>query len=187
MLLTVIGRSHHRLPMAVVMPLTCSGVAIVRTPTVPIGQSELTMSIVCLARSPCGVLVSMWTPYAASATGAGPALAHPQARATTSATAIVKSAALRRAWPALRVGASPRNVQHNLELEQRRAGGHRIGALAGVRLDGRTGRPRLECFFGLPMGDHEVAVFTLDRAQQLEAEEAGLIVDGMRTVCEPLL
>src|SRR4029079_12844925 len=161
--------------------------AIVRTPTVPIGQSELTMSMVCLARSPWGVLVSMWTPYAASATGADPVLAHPQARATTSATGTVRPAAVRSARPALRLGASPRNVQHNLELEERRACGHRIGALAGVRLDGRTGRPRLECFFGLPLGDHEVAVFTLNRAQQLEAEEPGLVVDGMRTVCEPLL
>ena len=56
---TVIGRSSHRLPIAAVMPLTCCGAAIVRTPTVPIGQSELSMSMVCLARSPWGVLVSM--------------------------------------------------------------------------------------------------------------------------------
>jgi hypothetical protein len=45
--------------MAAVMGLTCWGTAIVRTPTVPIGHSELTMSMVCLARSPWGVLVSM--------------------------------------------------------------------------------------------------------------------------------
>src|SRR5262249_43757520 len=34
---------------------------------------------------------------------------------------------------------------------------------------------------------HEVAVFALDRAQQLEAQEAGLTVDGVCTVREPLL
>ena len=86
--LTVNGRSHHsvfhgrgdRRRPARARP-ACA------TPTVPIGQSELSMSMVCLARSPCGVLVSMWTPYAASAAGAGPVLAQPQARATTSATA----------------------------------------------------------------------------------------------------
>src|SRR3954451_17112001 len=114
---TVIGRSHHRLPMAVVMGLTWSGAAMVRTPTVPIGQSELSMSMVCLARSPWGVLISMGTPYAASA-GAGPVCAHPQARATTRRTASVSVVAPRRARPALRVGVGPRNVQHNLELQQ---------------------------------------------------------------------
>jgi hypothetical protein len=35
--------------------------------------------------------------------------------------------------------------------------------------------------------DHEVAVFALDRAKQLEAEETGLVVDGMGTVRERLL
>src|SRR3954453_4045620 len=182
--LTVIGRSHHRLPIAAVMPLTCAGAPIVRTPTVPIGHSELTMSMVCLARSPWGVLVSMCKPYAASA-GAGMVSVHPQARALTSTTANV--VAQYRARLALRRGAGPRNVQHNLELEQRRACGHRVGALSGVCLDGRTGRPRLECLFGLPLRDYEVAVFPLDRTQQLEAEETGLVVDGMCTIREPLL
>ena len=32
------------------------------TPTGPMGQSELSMSMVCLARRPCGVLISMCTP-----------------------------------------------------------------------------------------------------------------------------
>src|ERR1700752_3000513 len=127
----------------------------------------------------------MCTPYAASATGVGPGFAHPQARATTSAT--VSPAATYRALPALRRGAGPRNVQHNLELQQRRACGNRVGALAGVRLDGGTRRPCLECFFGLPLRNHEVAVFALDRPQQLEAEETGLVVDGVCTVRESLL
>ena len=36
-------------------------------------------------------------------------------------------------------------------------------------------------------GHHEIAVLALDRPQQLEAEEARLIVDGMGAVGEPLL
>src|SRR5712675_2427556 len=184
-LVTRKGRSHQIESSLVPTSSTISGAASVRTPTGPIGQSELSMSMVCLARSPCGVLVSMRTPYAASAAGAGPVLVHPQAMATTSAT--VSPAALCRRRPALRLGAGPRNVQHNLELQQRRAGGHRVGPLAGVRLDGRALRPRLEGLLGLPLGDHEVAIVALDRAQQLEAEETGLVVDGMCTVCEPLL
>ena len=48
-------------------------------------------------------------------------------------------------------------------------------------------RPGLERLFGLPLRHHEVAVLALDRAQQLEAEETGLVVDGVRTVGEPLL
>ena len=117
-----------------------------RTPTVPIGQSELSMSMVCLARSPWGVLVPMWTPYAASA-GAGPVFAQPLARATTIVTATVSPAAPCRARPALRLRAGPSNVQHNLELQQRRARGHGICSLACVRLDRGAGRPRLERLF----------------------------------------
>ena len=52
----------------------------------------------------------------------------------TSTTATVSPAALSRARPALRLGAGPRNVQHNLELEQRRTCGHRVRVLAGVCL-----------------------------------------------------
>ena len=114
-------------------------------------------------------------------------LAQPQARATTSATATASRPPCVVPGPRYAVGAGPRNVQHNLELQQRRACGHRVGALTGVRLDGGTGRPCLERLFGLPLRDHEVAVFALDRAQQLEAEETGLVVDGMCTVREPLL
>src|SRR5690348_12844083 len=179
---TVIGRSSHRLPIADVMALTWSGAAIVRTPTVPIGHSELSMSMVCLARRPCGVLIPIGTPYVVSATGAGVAvLVQPQASPTVSAAATDSVVALRA------LCLSARNVQDNLELEQGRSRGHRVCGLSLVRLDGGASRPRLESLFRLPLGDHEVAVFALDRAQELEAEEAWLVVDGVRTVCEPLL
>src|SRR5690349_7636862 len=106
----------------------------VRTPTVPIGHSELSMSMVCLARRPCGVLISIGTPYVVSATGAGVAVVvQPLTRPMTSAAATDTVAAVR----ALRLGA--RNVQDNLELEQRRPGGDRIGRLSLVRLDGGAG------------------------------------------------
>src|SRR5215208_4764315 len=107
--------------------------------------------------------MSMGTPYAASAVGAVPVLAQPQASAMTSTIATVRPAA-RRTRPALRLRAGPCNVQHNLELEKRCPRGHGVGPLTGVRLDGRTGRPRLERLLGLPLRDHEVAVFALDWA-----------------------
>ena len=59
----------------------------------------------------------------------------------------VSGAAPCRARPALRLSAGPRNVQHNLELQQRRARGHGIRALACVRLDRGAGCPRLERLF----------------------------------------
>src|SRR5215218_7321435 len=124
---------------------------------------------------------------AAPAGPAGPASAHPQARAATSVATTAIEVAQRRALLASGLGVSPRNVQHNLELQQRSSRGHGIGPLSGMRLHGRTAGPRLERFFGLPLRDDEVAVFSLDRPQQLEAQEAGLIVDGVRTVREPLL
>ena len=83
----------------------------------PIGQSELSMSMICLARRPCGVLVSMWMLCAAPAGPAGPASAQPQARATTIVTATVIVVAQRRARLASGLGVGPRNVQHNLELQ----------------------------------------------------------------------
>src|SRR3954449_1916066 len=107
--------------------------------------------------------MSMGTPYAASAVGAVPVLEQPQASVTTRTIATVRAAA-RRARPALRLRAGPCNVQHNLELEQRCAGGHGVVPLTGVCLYGRTGRPRLERLFGLPLRDDEVAVFALDWA-----------------------
>ena len=58
---------------------------------------------------------------------------------------------------------APRNIQDNLELQQRRARCHRIGALTSMGFDGGSVRPGLECFIGLPVCHDEVAVFTLDR------------------------
>src|SRR5215212_9165630 len=124
---------------------------------------------------------------AAPAGPAGPASAHPQARAATSVATTAIEVAQRPALLASRLGVSPRNVQHNLELQQRSSRGDGIGPLSGVRLDSRTAGPRLERFFRLPLRDDEVAVFALDRPQQLKAQETGLIVDGVRTVREPLL
>ena len=76
------------------------------------------MSMICLARRPCGVLVSMWMLCAAPAGPAGPASAHPQARAATSVTATDIEVARRRALLASGLRVGPRNVQHNLELQQ---------------------------------------------------------------------
>lgn len=39
---------------------------------------------------------------------------------------------------------------------------------------------------GLPIGDHEVAVLALDRAQELETEETGGAVDRVCAGMEPL-
>src|SRR6476661_6271301 len=125
---------------------------------------------------------------AAPAGPAGPASAQPQARAMSSVVATdTVVVAQRRALLASGVGVGPRNVQYDLELEQRCAGRDGIGALARMSFDGGTVRPRLERLLGVPLRDDEIAVLTLDRPQQLKAEEAGLIVDGVRTVCEPLL
>jgi pimeloyl-ACP methyl ester carboxylesterase len=51
----------------------------------------------------------------------------------------------------------------------------------------RSAGPRLERLFRIPLGDNEVPAVSLDRAEELEAEEAGGVVDGMRTMCEALL
>src|SRR5690349_8343561 len=59
--------------------------------------------------------------------------------------------------------------------------------MAGVRLDGGTGGPRLEGLFGLPLRHHEVPVFTLDRAEQLKAQETWRALDCVCAVGEPLL
>ncbi len=100
--------------------------AIVRTPTVPMGHSELSMSMVCFARRPCGVLIAIGTPYVASAAGATGVL-----------SAAARTRMLQRARPRPTARVTPRalrlvarNVQDNLELEQRRACGDRVGAPA---------------------------------------------------------
>ena len=79
------------------------------------------------------------------------------------------------------------HVHHDLELEQVRARGDRLGTLTGVRVDRGTVAPGSEGLLVLPLGDHEVAVLALDRAQQLEAQEARRPVDGVGAVREPLL
>ena len=84
-------------------------------------------------------------------------------------------------------GLFPATSMHDLEFQQRRASRHRVGSLTSMGFDGGAGRPRLECFIGLPVCHHEVAVLTLDRAQQLKAEETGLVVHRVRAVGEPLL
>src|ERR1700716_1055577 len=118
-LVTRKGRSHQIESSLVPTSSTISGAASVRTPTGPIGQSELSMSMICLARRPCGVLVSMWMLCAAPAGPAGPASAHPQARATTTVTTTDIEVAQRRALLASGLGVGPRNVQYNLELQKR--------------------------------------------------------------------
>ncbi|CPB43374.1 Uncharacterised protein [Mycobacterium tuberculosis] len=56
------GRSHQSASMVVLTVSTCPGAARVPTPISPIGQSELSMSMVCCARRPGGVLVSIRCP-----------------------------------------------------------------------------------------------------------------------------
>src|SRR6516164_10533602 len=113
------GRSHQRPSMVVSTDSTLSGAARVPTPTGPIGQSELSMSMVCRARSPGGVLVSIPRPvFAALACGEGEG-AQPGARVTTSAAAAPNAARRRRADRALTSLVVPGNVHHNLEFQQR--------------------------------------------------------------------
>ena len=97
---------------------TISGAARVLTLTGPMGQSEFSMSMTCLARTPCGVLVSIRTPASpalAGGAGAGAQLSRGRRRALSRWPVPPRSGAARRA---LRVCAGPGNVQHNLELEQ---------------------------------------------------------------------
>src|ERR1700733_1545102 len=115
--LSVKGRSHQSFSMVVSTGLTLSAVARVATPTGPMGQSELTMSSVCWARRPGGVLMSIRAPApAALADGVGGG-AQPGARAATSAAAAVIAATRSRTWRRLRRLAGSGNVQHNLELQ----------------------------------------------------------------------
>src|SRR5271166_1814785 len=181
------GRSHHSPSMVVSTDSTLSGAARVPTPTGPIGQSEFSMSKVCWARMPGGVRVSICRPgLAAFACGAGEG-AQPGARVTTSAAAAPNAATRRRAGRPLISLVVPGNVQHNLEFQQRCACRHGVGPVPGMGFDSGAARPRLERFVGLPVRHHEVAVLTLDRAQQLEAEETGLVLHRVRAMGEPLL
>src|SRR5262249_22827560 len=72
-------------------------------------------------------------------------------------------------------GRAGRLVDH-LELQQAGAG-RQPPPLAAVGWPGRTARPRLEGLFALPLGVHEVPALTLDRTEQLEAEEPWLPLD----------
>lgn len=176
---SVYGRSHHSESMIVVTGLTMSGAASVETLCVPIGQSEFSMSMTCWARTPCGLFRPMRIPSAAVVAGASAQLVAVVA-AVTIATAIVSA---RR----LALVAGPGNVQHNLELKELSPGRHRVGPFAGMGGDGRAAGPGLEGVLGLPLRHDKVAVLALDRPQQLESEESGLVVDGMRAVGEPSL
>src|SRR4051794_27741175 len=104
----------------------------------------------------------------ARALPAAPVFAQPQASVATSVAAIASRAARYRTRVALGVGAGPGNVQHDLELEQRSARGDGVGSLPCVCLDGGAARPGLECLVGFPLHHDEVAVFALDRPEQLE-------------------
>ena len=69
----------------------------------------------CLARTPCGVFVSIRTPgLAAGALGEVQPVASPAATAIAVASAAARQCGRR----ALSRGIGPCNVQHNLELEQ---------------------------------------------------------------------
>jgi pimeloyl-ACP methyl ester carboxylesterase len=125
--------------------------------------------------------------FAALACGEGEG-AQPGARATNNAVVALNAATRRCVQGCLLAGLIVGgNVQHNLEFQQRRASRHGVGPVTGMGFDGRPLRPRLECFIGLPLGHHEVAVFTLDRTQQLKAEETGLVLHRVRAMGEPLL
>ena len=56
-----------------------------------------------------------------------------------------------------------------------------------MRLTSRASRPCLERFVRIPLSHNEVPVIALDRAKQLEAEETGRVVHGVRAVREALL
>src|SRR6478609_4930592 len=86
-------------------------------------------------------------------------LLHPAGRRVNPSAPPHRSALVRR-----------RDVENDLELQQRRPGRHRLLPLTGVRLPGRTVAPRCESLFALPLRDDEVAVLALHRTEELEAE-----------------
>ena len=165
---------------------TSAGAARVRTPGLPIGQSELSMSMVCRARKPGGVRVSIGIGLAALACGEREGV-QAGARVTSSAAVAVTVSTRDRAERRLasRLGAG--NVHDNFEFQQRRASRHRVGPVTGMGFDGGAIRPRLERFIRLPLCHYEIAVLTLYRTQQLKAEEAGLVLHRVRTMGESLL
>ena len=147
------------------------------------------MSMVCLARRPWGVLVSMGTPCAARRARPVVAIgAQPQARATTKRRRL---SARRSAGVgpgsgyALAPDPATSSTTSNSSSDAPVATG--LVCWPACASIGRPGRPRLERLFGFPLGHHEVAVLALDGPQQLEAEEAGLVVDCVRAMREPLL
>lgn len=123
--------------------------------------------------------------FAAFADGVGDDV-QPEASVTTTAAAALMAQAPRRPTHRLCSLACPGNVEHNLEFQQGRTRRHGIGFMSGVRVNGGPIRPGLKSFFGLPLRHHEVAVFTLDRTQQLEAEKTRGILHRVGPVCETL-
>ena len=69
--------------MTVPMYSTSSVAASVLIPLGPMGQSELSMSMTCLARTPCGVLMLIRTPASPAFAGGVEVGAQPSARAVT--------------------------------------------------------------------------------------------------------
>ena len=88
--------------------------------------------------------------------------------------------------------AAAHDLQDHLEAQQRRAVGDRLLAAVGGRLrvaarEGRALDPRPERLLALPARVDEVARLALDRPQQLEAEEAGHLLDLAGALREALL
>src|ERR1700748_532198 len=158
------GRSHQSSSMVVSTDSTLSGAARVRTPIGPIGQSELSMSTVCWARSPGGVRVSIARPkLAAFACGDGDG-EQPGARVATRAAAAVTASTRCRAGCRLFSRLAPGNGHDDLEFQRRGASRNRLGALPGMGFDGGPTCPGLKCFIGLPVCHDEIAVLSLYRA-----------------------
>src|SRR5690348_18223276 len=96
---------------------TRSGAARVLVPSGPMGQPEFSMSMICWARTPCGVPVLMRTP-------ASPALAGGVELGVQPLTTEAVRMAAPSSASELRFGGG--NVENDLEFQQRGAGGHRF-------------------------------------------------------------
>ncbi len=79
------------------------------------------------------------------------------------------------------------DVEDDLELEQRCAGRDGLLRLTRVGSTCVAVAPRGEVLLGLPLSHHEVPVLARGGAEQLEAQEAGGVVDGVRPIGESLL